>query len=338
MKISHLRWLLISSMLLFCLHALGQGTLTPPGPPNPSMKTLDQVESRTIVNAANTPGDSTNLFVINSPGSYYLTGNITGVSGKAGIRIQADNVTLDLNGFALLGVSGANTAIAVPGPHRNLHIRNGSVQGWGGGIACTAAIDSELDHLRVSQNGSIGITAGGGFILSEVVAESNLSGIVTGDGCTLTACYAANNTVDGFNLGSFCTMTASISSGNQNDGFHSGSNCTIIACTAVSNGSSGIVSQSNCAIKDCTVTGNSIHGIDVFGHGTRVDGNNVTDNGIGLNIDSSGFPGSGNLVIRNSLRGNTSPIFLSPNTMNGPFITIDEILTNSNPHANYLVP
>ena len=62
-----------------------------------------QVEARTIVNAANTPGDASNSFVISQPGSYYLTGNINGSGGKNGISIQADGVTLDLNGFALIG-------------------------------------------------------------------------------------------------------------------------------------------------------------------------------------------------------------------------------------------
>src|SRR4051794_19207170 len=72
----------------------GQGSLTPPpGLPAPIMKSLDQIEARTIVNATNTPGDATNTFIISTPGSYYLTGNIMGASGKHGISILANNVT-----------------------------------------------------------------------------------------------------------------------------------------------------------------------------------------------------------------------------------------------------
>src|SRR5580698_3192796 len=80
-----------------------QGSLTPPGAPAPTMKSLDQVEARTIVDAANTPGDASDLFIISQPGSYYLTANLAGASGKNGIEITTNNVTLDLNGFSLQG-------------------------------------------------------------------------------------------------------------------------------------------------------------------------------------------------------------------------------------------
>src|SRR5437762_13979859 len=80
------------------------GNLNPPaGPVTPTMKTLTEVEPRIAINATNTPGDSDSLFKITQPGSYYLTGNITGVAGKHGIEIAASGVTLDLNGFDLLG-------------------------------------------------------------------------------------------------------------------------------------------------------------------------------------------------------------------------------------------
>src|SRR5438045_1078006 len=79
------------------------GDINPPaGPVTPTMRTLDQIEARVIVNATNTPGDGTSTFIISAPGSYYLSANITGDPGKHGVSIQADDVTLDLNGFALI--------------------------------------------------------------------------------------------------------------------------------------------------------------------------------------------------------------------------------------------
>src|SRR5215831_11784420 len=81
--------------------SFAQGPLTPPGAPAPTMKSLDQIEPRTPIDAAHTPGDGSNLFNITNSGSYYLTTNVIATSGKSGIRILADNVTIDLNGFGL---------------------------------------------------------------------------------------------------------------------------------------------------------------------------------------------------------------------------------------------
>src|SRR3954454_2802503 len=95
---------------------LAQGPLTPPpGVPAPTMKTLDQVEPRKEVNATNTPPTAFSIFTISAPGSNYLSGNITGVSGKFGILIEVDDVELDLNGFSLTGVSGSLAGIRVQG-------------------------------------------------------------------------------------------------------------------------------------------------------------------------------------------------------------------------------
>src|SRR5262245_32112399 len=80
------------------------GDLNPPlGPVAPTLKTLTDVEPRIAISAANTPGDADSVFRITQPGSYYLTGNVTGVAGRHGVEIAANSVTLDLNGFDLAG-------------------------------------------------------------------------------------------------------------------------------------------------------------------------------------------------------------------------------------------
>lgn len=118
---------------------LAQGSLTPPGAPAPTMKSLDQVEARTaITNAAS-------LVTISQPGSYYLTRNLT-VSSGDGINITTIGVTLDLNGFTIrsTAASAAGTGILLSGGLRNITIANGFIQGG------------------VTNNGS-GVYTGGGF-------------------------------------------------------------------------------------------------------------------------------------------------------------------------------
>ena len=110
---------------LFVLAAWGP--LDPPdGPIAPTGKTLTEVEPRIPLNAQTAPGDLSNLFVIEKSGSYYLTGNITGVSGKSGIHVSANRVTLDLNGFALEGMEGSSYGIHSTGDHGGW-IRNGPI-------------------------------------------------------------------------------------------------------------------------------------------------------------------------------------------------------------------
>lgn len=129
-----------------------QGSLTPPSPPSPTMKTLDQVEARTPVDTNNTPGNVSFEFYINQPGSYYLTANVVGVGSKNGIGIAANNVTLDLNGFLVQGVSsGVVSGIYTYNTCTNVIIRNGTINGWNRGINSFANTEV-LEHLIVSAN------------------------------------------------------------------------------------------------------------------------------------------------------------------------------------------
>src|SRR3954452_23800400 len=90
----------------------GQGPVTPPGTPGPTMKTLDQVEARIPIDATHTPGDADANAVLRNPGSYYLTGNFDVTKG-AGIRVTMPDVTLDLNGYEIRPAAGNASAMGV---------------------------------------------------------------------------------------------------------------------------------------------------------------------------------------------------------------------------------
>lgn len=177
-----------------------QGSLTPPGAPAPMFKTLQQIEPRTPVDAGTTPGNFLAQFIINQPGSYYLASNIVGVTGKRGIQIEASNVTLDLSGFSLIGVTGALHGIYFPfTTTTNVTVRNGVIIGWTGGAGVYhLASNAIMDRLVVSGN-NVGIQIGHA---SEVrhctVNNSSQNGIfmIGSGGLILNNYCAGNNTAN----------------------------------------------------------------------------------------------------------------------------------------------
>jgi len=261
----------------------------PPGPVTSTYKTLSEVEPRTAISAINTPGDSTCLFKITQPGSYYLVGNITGVLGKNGISIAASGVTIDLNGFDLFGIAGSFDGVTASGANVfNVAITNGSIHNWGGdGIDLSGVLDtcritnvlakynsgagiripnlSTIASCLANANFGVGFACGAGCNLTACSAGNNGgTGIVTGATCTLTSCTASNNTGSGMSTGDYCTVTdcaASLNSGTAvGFGIKTGSHCTVTRCTAgfnsFVNGGAGINTGIGCAVSECVASTN----------------------------------------------------------------------------------
>lgn len=260
---------------------------------------LDQVDAKTErripVDAAHTGGDKTNTFIISKAGSYYFTGNITGAAGKHGISIRADDVTLDLNGFALIsGGSGTLRGIDVPAAQTNICIRNGAVRGWtGDGIHAQAATMLAEKLLLSNNTGANGLAVGNGSMVKDCVSAANATGFLLPDRTQVSNCIATVNTGVGFKGTSFVTVVDCTSSRNGADGFDIASGGSAIRCNASRNFGNGIKAGSGCTIADCTLSTNQ--------DGVSVDfGSTIRNCTAQANKDSGIRVGTNCLIIGNT--------------------------------------
>jgi hypothetical protein len=261
----------------------GQGALTPPGAPAPTMKTLTQVEPRTDV--LTLPGDASSLHAITQSGSYYLTTNILGTVGGSicGISIEADNVTLDLKGFALLGNGDNWSGIWVTaGTRTNVVIMNGTVSGWGNaGVYCDVGAQMRFEGLALNSNKNA--TLGG--LYAPNVTE-----------CQVKDSRAANNGGHGFWCGNNAQISSSVAAYNGHHGIYCGSCCLITGCTSCSNLVQGIQVADGCYVEKNLCCGNNGTGINATGEDNRIDSNHAMLNALGIAVVLNGH----NLVVRNS--------------------------------------
>ncbi|MEM9479849.1 MAG: right-handed parallel beta-helix repeat-containing protein [Verrucomicrobiota bacterium] len=140
----------VAAICLVLIQAtFAQGPLTPPGAPGPTMKTLDQVEPRIPLGPDDLPT------VITESGSYYLTGNVSKAFTAQAIQVNASNVTLDLNGFAINGTTNNSLSCiwisAAAGVFDNIVVKNGHISGdWRGGFAISGVDNLVIEDITVS--------------------------------------------------------------------------------------------------------------------------------------------------------------------------------------------
>jgi parallel beta-helix repeat protein len=329
------------------------GDLDPPaGPISPTMKPLSEVEPRVAINATNTPGDADSLFKITQPGSYYLTGNIVGVSGKHGIEIASSNVSVDLMGFALLGVTGSLDGITTEGTRNDVIIRRGTISGWGSdGINLTTGgfgSNYLVELITSSSNGAEGLSLGSNGVVQGCAAQSNGgSGIHTSEGGTVTNCSAASNTGNGISTGNGSTVTYCTVKGNGSFGIATATSGTITNCAAYLNTLDGIHVPNACLVQGNTCDSNGNGGDGAGIHATnadnRIEGNNCTRSDRGIDVDSAG-----NIILKNTCSGNTTNYDIAADNRYGAIVNITasgtaavagnsaaSTLTTTDPWANF---
>lgn len=140
-------------------------------------------------------------YIISAPGTYYLTKNLTMSGNGDGIPINVGiNVTIDLNGFAVIGTgSGTGSGVSV-GVQSGLRVQNGVIRGWGGsGISANAATNAKIEGVICADNGQYGMILGSRADVRNCIAwgNHNVAGISVGAGSFVTGSVAHQNGPNG---------------------------------------------------------------------------------------------------------------------------------------------
>ena len=280
----------LSDLIVACAASVSlahAGPLTPPaGPVTSTGKTLSQVEPRTPISGPT---------VITQPGSYYLTGNVT--TTFRGIEIQSAGVTLDLNGFSVIGDGVGTTAdigilYSASDDDRPVVIRNGFVRNFtGDGVATSSSGDRVIiEGVHVSETfrgfdilgpaivrnctarncSDIGVALNDGTV-ENVLSEDNLGIGIRVATATLSDCFARGNADSGFSVSLGGVLRDCIAEANGGLGFLAGASYSLSGCVAVSNASDGIRTGSGASIASCEALSNGQNGI-VCGFGSTLSG------------------------------------------------------------------
>lgn len=226
-----------------------------------------------------TPGDGPGFPVtIAAPGSYKLSGNLTVPDANTtAIEISADNVTLDLNGFSIIGpavCSGAPVTSCSPtgtgigintGAAFGVAILNGVIRGMGS-FAVETGETVRIKEIRALSNGAGGIlningsveschvlSNGGTFGIQATDAIGNIVNFNAGDGIVVFG-TAINNSAfrnhgDGIQTFFTGTVSGNFSRANGSAGISAGCPSSVVANTLADNAGGNIFTRgSGCVL------------------------------------------------------------------------------------------
>ncbi len=237
-----------------------------------------------------TPSDGPGFpATIDRAGSYVLTGNLVVLDPSlAAIEVLADEVTIDLNGFEIVGpivCTGLGSAVTCS-------------PGSANGISASTADGLIVHDGRVRGFGLGGVSAGDRAQVRNVNAEGNDVGISTGVAGRVVESTAYQNKRFGISVGLGSTVEHSVSVSNRLIGILGSLATSIVGSVARDNGSVGISCAASCVIRSNSVSENEIDGVAVGG------GCTVSDNAAYANGAEGIQASDGSIVERNVVRAN----------------------------------
>ena len=246
---------------------------------------------------------------ITQSGHYIITRNISVTSGDA-ITIQANEVTLDLNGKTIASSSTSGYLIAIANGYSNITIRNGFLAGGSEGVHYSNSSTRTrlyLENLAIRNSASYGMEIFGAEhvdVISCRIYSSGSSGIYLHGGSALFSGSVINSSVNGAGA-----------SGIELNGLTSGE---VRGNTVLNFGTAGYSHGISLnTVFGQNAKGNLVDGNTVSGGGSDDAGitiavgsaynliinNTITSNGIGISVNSNGNSASRNLIANHSSHG-----------------------------------
>lgn len=265
-----------------------------------------------------TPGDAPGFpLTISVRGSYRLSGNLTlSDASTTAIQVTAQDVTIDLNGFSIIGpvactggsfnepplsCSGTGAGMGISGGN-SVTVTNGIVRGMGNhGILVSE--NCRIEKVHLIGNGGNGLTSLNGCVLTENNAMRNGKNGFFGQSGTFLGNTAFANGESGFTCSNTCQISKSVVSFNGGAGIAAGGGSNVTSNSAFSNKIAGI------NVIGGVVMGNTVlntDGVGIFSQSALVRDNLSRGNtGVGLQITiESGYGGN---ILQENNGGNASP-------------------------------
>jgi hypothetical protein len=238
-------------------------------------------------------------YTISNSGSYILCGDVTMSVNVDCINITTSDVTIDLNGHTISGIS-PGSASGINGQYADqVRIFNGTIKHFGAnGIILRD--NATISNVTVQANSNTGIKVEKGGNIIKVTASLNDHYGIWGNSCCLIEnCVARGNASVGDKAGIYVVSDSTVkdcvaynnsnTKGNSSDsyGILTGNGCTIInnTCTGNNNsatssgwGAHGIKTKDNCTIMNNTCTENSGKNTANRGYGIVAESNCIIIN------------------------------------------------------------
>jgi len=248
---------------------------------------------------------------INSPGSYVIKSNLNDniIDDGNCITVNADNVTIDINGFNLIGPGKTALCdchgISTSG-FKNIKILNGSIVNFGGSAIredLETAEGIKIENIRTFSNGQYGIflNGKGHTIIESTIFNNSLGGVHVQKGSNILTNTVYGNEGHGIDAFEGSILTQNIIYNNNLTGITTGSAAKVQGNTCYLNAGSGIVASTGSLVSDNIVYGNNTDNIPAQG-GILVSGNvTLQSNQVSQNLDQNILVSGTNNIIQDNI-------------------------------------